>query len=315
MISAGKKLLLAADECNLVDLPAGNWIGGTIPYFMGENGGVSSHDLIYVTELPDFVLKTEVKVYDETNIQHVYEDAPHHGFSTIIIPASCNTHFTFALQAPGFPAFATRPLIGWIAGVEVSDNKTTPKVFDGTRKLALENGAVVMHIELPPHKLAEIDIVNIFEQGDGDTITFPEDGFTATTVLINGQPKNFVDYLLENAVDTRLLLVTDLSGAMINTSFKSLDFPQKQVTFYAPVFAGLRYKIAKPVDDYLTCFLEHVPGGLGENVFFACNCVLNFLYAGLEGRKTGNFTGPITFGEIAYQLMNQTLAYLTIIDV
>jgi hypothetical protein len=315
MITAGKKLILASDEKNLKDLPSGSWIAGTIPYFMGENGGVSSHDQLFVTELPDFVMDAEVKVYDETNIHQVYEDSPRHGYSVIIIPASCNTHFTFALKAPGFSGFATRPLIGWIAGVDLDDSKNTPKIFDGTHSRIIENGAVVMHVTLPPNKLAYIDIVNIFEQGDGDTITFPEDGFSATTVLINGHSKNLADYILENSVDTRLLLVTNLYGAMINTSFKSMDFAKKEVTFYAPVFAGLRYKIAKPVDDYSISFMKDVPDGGEENVYFACNCILNFLYAGLEGKKTGKFTGPITFGEIAYQLMNQTLAYLTIQDI
>jgi hypothetical protein len=315
MITAGKKLLLAGDEKSLRDLPAGYWIAGTIPYFMGEQGGIFTQDQIYVTELPDFVLNAEVTVYDETNIHQVYNDAPRHGFSVIIIPASSPTHFTFALNAPSFPNFAARPLIGWIAGVAVDDRQASPKVFDGKKSLALENGAVVLHVELPPNKLAEIDIVNIFEQGDGDTITFPENGFSATAALINGQPKNFADYLLEIAIDKRLLLVTNLYGAMINTSFKSMDFAKKEITFYAPVFAGFRYKIAKPVDDYVDQFMKKVPQGLGDKVFFACNCILNYLYADLEGRKISNFTGPITFGEIAYQLLNQTLVYLTIEDI
>jgi hypothetical protein len=169
-------------------------------------------------------------------------------------------------------------------------------------------------VELPKSKLVEINIVNIFEQGDGDTITFPNDGFNATDVLINGQTKNFADYLLENSMDTRLPLVADLYGAMINTSFHSLNFAKRQVNFYAPVFAGFRYKLAKPVGDYVSHFLDEVPEGVGDNLIFACNCILNYLYAGLEGRKTAHFTGPITFGEIAYQLLNQTMAYLTIED-
>lgn len=315
MISAGKRLLLAGDEKSLCDLPRGCWVGGTIPYFMGEQGGIFTKEQIFVTELPDYVLNAEVKVYDETNIQQVYTDAPRHGFSIIIIPASSPTHFTFALNAPGFPGFATRPLIGWIAGVAVEDDVSSPKVFDGARSLSLENGAVVLHVELPPSKLAEIDIVNIFEQGEGDTITFPEDGFSATTALINGQPKNFDDYLLENDIDTRLPLVTNLSGAMINTSFKSLDFAKRKINFYAPVFAGYRYKIAKPVDDYLAQLVKKMPVNVGDKVFFTCNCILNYLYADLENRKIDDFTGPITFGEIAYQLINQTLVYLTIEDV
>jgi len=313
MISAGKSLLLAGDEKSLASLPPGRWIAGTIPYFMGEEGGVFTRDRIYVTELPGYVLKTEIRIYDENNIHQVYNDAPRHGFSVIIIPASSPTHFTFALKAPGFPGFATRPLIGWIAGVAL-EQEIEPKVFDGMQSMALANGAVVLHVELPANKLAEIDIVNIFEQGEGDTISFPSDGFSATRALINGQAKNFADYLLKNAIDTKLPLVADLHGAMINTSFKSIDFAKGQVNFYAPVFAGFRYKIAKPVGDYVSHFLAEVPEGVGDNLFFACNCILNYLYAGLEGRKTAHFTGPITFGEIAYQLLNQTMAYLTILD-
>jgi hypothetical protein len=314
MIAAGKNLLLAGDEKSLQNLPPGSWIAGTIPYFMGEQGGVFTQDQIYVTTLPDYEIKAEVKIYDEASIHHVYSDAPQHGFSVIIIPASCPTHFAFALNAPSFPDFATRPLIGWIAGVALAEAKAKPKVFDGTRGQALENGAVVLHVELPPSKLVEIDIVNIFEQGEGDTITFSKDGFSATDALVNGQAKNFADYLAENCIDTKLPLVADLYGAMINTSFQSIDFAKKQVNFYAPVFAGFRYKIAKPVGDYVNHFLAEVPAGVGDNLFFACNCILNYLYADLEGKKTANFTGPITFGEIAYQLLNQTMAYLTIED-
>jgi hypothetical protein len=32
----------------------------------------------------------------------------------------------------------------------------------------------------------------------------------------------------------------------------------------------------------------------------------------LQGRQTARLTGPITFGEVAYQLLNQTAVYLTL---
>jgi hypothetical protein len=81
------------------------------------------------------------------------------------------------------------------------------------------------------------------------------------------------------------------------------------------VFEDVTYKIAKPIDDFIEAFKRQIPqqGGV-DNLVFSCNCILNYLYAELEGKKTANFTGPITFGEIAYQLLNQTLAYLTIED-
>jgi hypothetical protein len=313
MITAGKKLLLAGDESALRDLPKGTWIGGTIPYFMAADGGVCTKDQIFVTELPDYITRVQTKTYDEKTVDGLYNDAPENGLSVIIIPASSPTHLHFALNAPRFENFATRPLIGWISGVYLDDlGKVTPKVFDGTRGKAFENAAVVLNAELPEDKLVEIGIVNIFEQGGGDTITFPQNGFSATDVMINGKKTNFADYLAEKAVDTKLPLVADLFGAMINTSFKGVDESEKRVDFYAPVFEGIEYKIAKPVGDYVKDFQGRIPQGAGEHLVFSCNCILNYLYAGLEGKKTANFTGPVTFGEIAYQLLNQTLAYVTV---
>jgi hypothetical protein len=45
---------------------------------------------------------------------------------------------------------------------------------------------------------------------------------------------------------------------------------------------------------------------------FSCNCVLNYLHGQLEGRHTGALLGPMTFGEIAYQLLNQTLVHVSV---
>ncbi|WP_439895878.1 DUF6976 family protein [Alloyangia pacifica] len=42
----------------------------------------------------------------------------------------------------------------------------------------------------------------------------------------------------------------------------------------------------------------------------SCNCILNFPYDPLETKRTGDFTDPVTFGEIAYILLNQTMVRL-----
>jgi hypothetical protein len=313
MVAAGKQLLLAGDEAALGELPKGSWIGGSIPYFMADQGGVCTKDQVFVTQLPDYVVSAQIKTYDANTIGEVYNDAPENGFSTIIIPSGSPVHLDFALNGPQFENFATRPLIGWIAGVHLEDlEKVTPKVFDGTQGKAFEDAAVVLHAELPEDKIVEVGIVNLFEPGDGDTIIFSENGFSAQEAMINGSKVNFADYLAEKTVDTQLPLVADLFGAMINTSFKGVDEANKQVNFYAPVFEGVEYKIAKPVEDYVKDFQTRIPTGVGDHLVFSCNCILNYLYAGLEGKKTHGFTGPVTFGEIAYQLLNQTLAYITI---
>jgi hypothetical protein len=207
-----------------------------------------------------------------------------------------------------------RPLIGWISGVHLDDlGKVAPRVFDGRTGEALSEGAVVLHASMPQGKVADIDIVNIFEQGDDDTIVFPEDGFAAREAYINGRKRNFAEYLAEKQLDKRLPLVADCHGARINTSFQEGPDIRNEVRFYAPVFSGLEYKHAGPVDNFVEQFSLRVPGGIGDQIVFSCNCILNYLYSGLKGTPRG-ITGPTTFGEIAYQLLNQTLVYLRIID-
>jgi hypothetical protein len=311
LIQSGRKLLLAGDESLLSVLPKGTWIGGTIPYFMAEEGGVQTKDRIYVTELPEHVKKIEVREYDERSIANVYTDMPANGVSFILIPALTKTHLAFALNAPTYPGFASQPLVGWITGVDLADfGKLPPRIFNGVTGKNLAEGAVVMHLTLPDNLSAELDIVNLFVQGHGDSIRFSEDGFSAKQAIINGVSQPFARYLKEKNVDTRLPLVADFGGAMINTSFQGVDESTQTVSFYAPVFAGMEYRLGTTEGDYVSSFGKRLSQKQEKDLLFSCNCILNYLYAGLEGKRTGGVTGPVTFGEIAYQLLNQTMVYV-----
>jgi hypothetical protein len=313
MIDEGRKLILAGDEKLLSSLPQGHWIGGTIPYFMSEQGGLLSDQKIHVTEMPGYITKMVLKTYTENSISSIYRDAALRGFSIVIIPASCATHLSFALNAPTYEGFATSPLVGWISGVHVNDiGAKKPLVFFGSNGKVIENGAVALHATLPDDRFADIDIINIFSQGGGDTITFPADGFSVQEALVNGKRVNFAEYVETNRLDTRLPLVADYNGAMINISFQSVDAAAKTVHFYAPVFRDVEYRHAAPVGDYIREFTDKLAVAGTDTIFFSCNCILNYLYSELEGKKTGAVTGPITFGEVAYQLLNQTMVYLTI---
>nr|WP_321404786.1 hypothetical protein [uncultured Desulfobacter sp.] len=315
LITAGKKMILAADEKVLNDLPKGQWIAGTIPYFMDADGGKFTQDKVFVTELADYVDSVDVQVYSKEALSNVYTDAPGNGFSFIIIPATSPTHISFSIDGPNYPEFATKPLIGWISGVFLDElGQSTPKIYNGNTGKSYTDSAVVMHIGLPANKMAQVNIINLFESGDGDTITFNQEGFSIKDAVVNGKSVNFAEYILGKNIDTRLPLVADMYGAMINTSFQSVDEAQKTVHLYAPVFQEVEYKIAKPVSDYVSEFNQLIPKGIGDTVFFSCNCILNYLYAELEGKKTADITGPMTFGEIAYQLLNQTMAYIVIED-
>nr|WP_320009500.1 hypothetical protein [uncultured Desulfobulbus sp.] len=316
-IQAGRTLLIAGDELLLKALPQGKWVGGTIPYFVSpDKGGEVSQEQVFVTDISEVVSSVSVSVYTQDTLGKVYTDAEGSGFSFIIVPAASEVHANFAVNAPNYKDFGSRPLIGWVSGVHLDDlGKVTPKVFDGSTGKAYEQEAVVMHVMLPAGKSVDVGIVNLFEQGEGDVLTFAHDGFVATEVMVNGVKENFADYITKNNLDTKLPLVADYYGALVNISFQSVD-PGGEVKLYAPVFSGIRYKHAKNVSNYGEAFNDQLKKSSpdAQSVAFSCNCILNYLYSGLEGNKTDPFVGPVTFGEIAYQLLNQTLVYLEVHD-
>ncbi|WP_119153140.1 DUF6976 family protein [Caldimonas tepidiphila] len=302
---------VAGEEALLRRLPRGRWIGGTIPYFMGQEGGRTTREQVFVTTLPDGALAPSVRWYDAAGLANVCVDAPDNGFSLVIIPAFSAIHSRFAREAPQYEDMYLKPLLGWIAGLHLDDlGRRAPLVVNGETGELCGERAVVMHVPLPDDRVAHLDIVNLFRQGDGDRIRFTEPGFHAHDCLVNGRPVNFADYLAQNGIDTRWPLVADYAGAMVNVSFKGVDAEQRRVDFYAPVFDDAEYRLAAPVEDYQRAFAAAMPGG-GASVAWSCNCILNYLYSGLEGQRTGAITGPMTFGEIAYQLLNQTMVVLS----
>jgi hypothetical protein len=312
LLAAGKRLILAGDEALLRVLPKGPWIGGTIPYFMTADGGCSSREYIFVCEVPEVACGAHVAVYDETSMARVCADSPEHGYTILILPAFTRLHQRFALESPRYEQQFFKTVAGWVAGTHLDDMGTTlPKAFAGTTGEALEDKAVAMHIELPPEYQARIGIVNIFEQSDGDDIQFPRSGFETSDCMVAGKSENVVDYMTRHGLDLRLPLVADFCGTQVNVSIQAIDLTRRKVKFFAPVFEGVKYRLAKPVLGYSERFLAAIPAHVAPPVF-SCNCVLNYLHGQLEGRRTGALQGPMTFGEIAFQLLNQTLVQITL---
>ena len=311
-ITTGQSLMLAGEEALLSALPCGNWIGGTIPYFMAGDGGCLCKDKIFVTEIPG-EFQASTRLYAASELSGVYQDAEEGTVSFVILPANSPAHTEFALHAPRYPGFALHPLAGWIAGVDLDAPGTAAaKVFCGGPQ-PFGDAAVVMRLKLPADRQAHINIINPFQPGNGDTICFPTTGFSATTAVINGQEQNFAEYLQWIKADTRLPLVANYCGAMINVSLKNLGLPDGRVEFFAPVVSGIEYRLARPVADYVSEFEARLKELSPDHVLFSCNCILNYLHSRLAGRRTGAFVGPVTFGEIAFQLLNQTLVYVEIV--
>ena len=309
-IEDGAVLVLAGSEEALSKLPRGKWIGGTSVYFVTEEGGKVDRENVFVTELEDATDARPV-LYQGEDLPNLTMNRFENGLSMVLIPAFSEAHQAFALNGSSYPGLFEQPLMGWVTGVHLDDlGTTTPKVFLGSTGEAYEDGAAQLHVEVADEHMAEIDILNLFEQDDdADVINFVDDGFNAKRAIVNGEEVDFAEYLDAKGVDTKLPLVANYAGAKVNVSFQAVD-SDDGVAFYAPVVAGTDYRLAKSPGTYAEVFASRVKGdGTHE---LSCNCILNYLYGELEGKSTGTFTGPATFGEIAYILLNQTMVRLAV---
>lgn len=313
MIEAGCILLLAGEEDLLAALPAGQWIGGTTVHFMTATGGIMDRDHIFVTDITHHARCAIIQRYSADTLPSIAQDYLRPGFSVMIAPAGSEVHTRFAKEVPTYTDVFGSPLLGWISGVDASDTGARQaKVFAGSPD-PLSNEAVVLHVALPPGKAANLEFINLFTPGDGGTIMFPREGFISEgDCRIDGKPANLARYIAEHNIDTKLPLIADYHGIMANASIRTADVETGVVCFYAPVFPDVEYTFARPVPDYMHAFERYADI---EGTAFSCNCLLNFIYAGLDGKTTGNFQGPVTYGEIAYMLLNQTLVYLTVTDI
>lgn len=309
LISTGAPLTIAGARPVLASLASGNWIGGSIPYFMTETGGLCDRERVFVNKIALPWSAFKIVNYDPASLPRLATDAFANGFTYVIIPANSDAHLNYAMNAPEYPEIFLKPVIGWIAGMHLDDLAGDhAAVFDGRLGAAIRNGAVALHIELPEDYHPFVRTLNLFSPSNGPVIRFSKAGFSAYTAKIDGRDANLANWLLQNRADPSLPLVADYAGTHVNVSVKSIDADSGKVEFYAPVFPGVDYQVAAPVGDYVESFKRLIPSDAQTVV--SCNCILNYLFGRLEGRKTGDFVGPVTFGEIAHQLLNQTLVYL-----
>ncbi len=312
MIKAGRVLLLAGDEALLTQLPPGRWVGATSAHFMTATGGMTSRTLIFYTDITEHAQAVEIHHFDIDEMRMIAAKYPANGFAVVIVPGLSPFMTRFAQEVPDYPGVFDAPLIGWMSGVHIADiGRKAPKTFAGTPHAAADRAAV-MYVTLAPAYMAHLNILNLFAPDKGPAITFPEAGFAAGDCLIDGKPENLVRYIAAHQIDTRLPLVADQNGAMVNVSIRAIDTKRESLQFFAPVFPTMVYHFAKPVLEYPAAFNNACAETQMADTVCSCNCILNFLYAGLAGKSSGHFIGPMTFGEIAYTVLNQTLAYLSL---
>lgn len=308
MIRAGACLSLAGRKGALDKLPAGQWIAGTSPYFMTPDGGrIVNEDEIFVTDL-SAIGAVSLASCGPRELASISGQAPEHGLALAVIPAGSACHVEFAKNAAAYPMAFMRPTVGWIAGYDLAETGACALVYDGRTRQAHTDRAVVAHIALADEVDPAIEIVNIFAPDGGPVIRFEETGFTPKWCTVDGELRRFAEYVAEcGRGGGDLPLVGDFAGAHLNASIKTLDAENGTVELYAPVFPGVDYAFAAPVADYAAEFRKALAARPGEGAVWSCNCILNFLFGRMEGVAIGGLAGPVTFGEIAYQLLNQTM--------
>jgi hypothetical protein len=323
-VKSGKILTIAGEEELLAQLPKGNWTGGTIPYFMVRGGGTVSRDKVFVSEVPECCVLKSIQAYGPDHIvDRILDDTAENGFTHLVAPANSQALLSYAKTAPNTERIFFRPLVGWISGLHMDDwnpasvtKVKTPKVFNGQTGEVLDNAIVALHVSLPPGKLAEICIVNPFQSGEGPVVRFPshsQESFVIREASIDGQTVNLPRYVKEQGIDTRNPLVMNLSGAHINVSFPPA-IEGDEMLLNQLTFDDVDYHFGSFEGDYLEAVAPLVPPK-SANVVWSCNCLLNYLYYGLEGKEIPHLYGPTTYGEIAYFNISQTAVFLAIKDV
>ena len=315
LVLSGKLLVISGHESLLDQLPEGNWLGATLSRFMDVGGGTISDNELFVNDISSHVDEYSFKTYSESTITDLIHDRYENGFSYILLPLHSKVHAEFGIKAFEMDGLYTNPLVGWVAGTNSdTDDDLLPHVYVGQSSYKTNSEAAILHCKLPETKLARLEIVNVFEQGDGDEIEFLENGFEVTDCLINGVEKNFADYCLSNNINEKLPLIANFSGALINVHPLVIDAENRVVTMAASVFQGFKYRLAKQMDDFVSVFKQKIPSS-DEGIISCVNCHANFEYLGLKGQTLGTLRGPYAFGEIGYVLFNQTMVNLYIDEV
>lgn len=316
LILADHVLLLAGEESVLCRLPPGRWIGGTAAHFISPHGGEAAGDRILVTDITSHVETADIRAYSAQSIPGLAADYPANGFSSIAIPGLSEVHATFARDGQSYEGLFNSPLVGWITASDLDDPaRRTPKCFVGDG-VPRDDVAAVMHVTLPAGQSARTDIINPFAIGDGPTFEFDDEGFViGPACAIDGRRDDFTAYLAAHPDQIRLPLVADYRGALVNVSIRSCDAQTGRIEFFAPVTRGVTYRFAAAPTERQNPFAAACGLTAPEQVAASCNCILNYSYFDLKGRAAGPFFGPVSFGEIAYILFNQTLTFLVIEEV
>ena len=322
MIEKGDILLLAGDAALLSQLHKGNWIAGATSRFI-ESGKepMCERNKIFVHNLTDIAGEVKLGVYDASSISGIYDDAFDNGFSVLIMPFFSDVVKEYSINCSEYSNFASRHVCGWIATVSLYseyEQNDESLVFSGKSGTSYAKEGVVMHIGLPADKYAEIHVFSPFIPEGEDVIIFEENRQQVEDAIINGNKKNFRQYLIEQQIDrthdstiiSRKCLAGDYGGFFMNVSIapeRELDL-EKYVTLAAPVYKNIPYRLAN-MDNIA---YERMKRQLDGEIVYSFTCVNNYARPDTFSKYLTQMSGQFVYGEIAYYLLNNATVFVTV---
>lgn len=311
-ISEGKKMVLSAGENILDQLPKGDWIAGTSPYFMNTDAGICTENKIFVDDFTNTVEDVKIKKYNKNNIKNIAVDAFENGLTVLILSMDSDTLVEFSINSFNYEEIFTNPIVGFVAGCNFEElSKTCPKSYNGQTGEKYNEEAVAIHFKLPHNKVARTEIINLETIDENSPqIQFPKTSFIQSECTIDGKEYNIADFLHKKNYKENYPIIANYSGALINRDVKKIDVENGEVSFYAPVFSDETYYLANLVDNYQELFINKA-STRDFNITYSCACVSYYLMGNLENKKI-DIEGVFAFGEIAFQLLNKTMVYVEI---
>ena len=318
LIEENKVLVISANDNLLQQLPKGNWVAATIPYFYFENKkGKKDTTRLIVSDFTEIISNFKIITYKEYELYNFVKNSFENGFNFIVMPALTSIHLSFALEAPIYANLSEIPLTGLIAGADLDEfaENQASKVYNGLLGESYDDSAVMLHVELPKDKKARVEIVNCFVPDTSCTIRVEEDTFRVSDCIIDDKEENLADYFIRTNYDTRFPITCDYGDKIVNVGIQNIDKEKREVVLYGPMFDVFNYHLSLPIPDYPTVFRQKMKEleEKEKNMIYNCNCIQNYINGELDQQATG-FTGAATFGEIAYQLVNQSFTYLALDD-
>lgn len=313
MIEAGRPLILAGAEQDLACLPPGLWIGGTVAGFLAPGGPRPVAGEIFYADLSNIALRVEVRQFGARQLRGLTAHYPPNGFAVLLLPGRSRLLETVATKMLDWDGLYNAPLCGWVSGVALEElGHKQPKIFcgGGTPR---QDKAAVMYVTLPEGLFAELNIVAPFTQGEGPELRFPSGGYGGSgTGLLEGQRVNLARMIANGELDPALPLISDRDGALLTNAITASDTEAGTLCFLNPIDPALSYRFAEPIDDFPAAFAKAAQGVDLPGALLCSICIANLPRLDASIRPLLPAFAPITFGQIGYTVLTQTISCLNL---